>query len=101
MKFDVKTQGKKMEVALEGRMDSATAPEFEKAIFQKLDGVTELVLDFTDLAYLSSAGLRVLLSCQKKMNAATKGSMVVKHVNEIIMEVFEATGFDSILTVEQ
>ena len=96
MKFDVKTQGKKMEVALEGRMDSATAPEFEK----KLDGVTELVLDFTDLAYLSSAGLRVLLSCQKKMNAA-KGSMVVKHVNEIIMEVFEATGFDSILTVEQ
>ena len=60
----------------------------------------ELVLDFTDLAYLSSAGLRVLLSCQKKMNAA-KGSMVVKHVNEIIMEVFEATGFDSILTVEQ
>ena len=93
MKFDVKTQGKKMEVALEGRMDSATAPEFEKEIFQKLDGVTEL-------AYLSSAGLRVLLSCQKKMNAA-KGSMVVKHVNEIIMEVFEATGFDSILTVEQ
>ena len=94
MKFDVKTQGKKMEVALEGRMDSATAPGFEKEIFQKL------VLDFTDLAYLSSAGLRVLLSCQKKMNAA-KGSMVVKHVNEIIMEVFEATGFDSILTVEQ
>ena len=89
-----------MEVALEGRMDSATAPGFEKEIFQKLDGVTELVLDFTDLAYLSSAGLRVLLSCQKKMNAA-KGSMVVKHVNEIIMEVFEATGFDSILTVEQ
>ena len=57
MKFDVKTQGKKMEVALEGRMDSATAPGFEKEIFQKLDGVTELVLDFTDLAYLSSAGL--------------------------------------------
>ena len=49
MKFDVKTQGKKMEVALEGRMDSATAPGFEKEIFQKLDGVTELVLDFTDL----------------------------------------------------
>ena len=97
MKFDVKTQGKKMEVALEGRMDSATAPEFEKEIFPKLDGVTELVLDFTDLAYLSSAGLRVLLSCQN----AAKGSMVVKHVNEIIMEVFEATGFDSILTVEQ
>ena len=100
MKFDVKTQGKKMEVALEGRMDSATAPEFEKKIFQKLDGVTELVLDFTDLAYLSSAGLRVLLSRQKKMNAA-RGSMVVKHVSEITMEVFEATGFDSILTVEQ
>ena len=79
MKFDVKTQGKKMEVALEGRMDSATAPGFEKEIFQKLDGVTELVLDFTDLAYLFSAGLRVLLSCQKKMNAA-KGSILSESV---------------------
>lgn len=100
MKLNVKTQGKKMEVTLEGRMDSTTAPEFEREIFPQLEGITELILDFSDLAYLSSAGLRVLLSCQKKMNAA-KGSMVVKHVNEIIMEVFEATGFDSILTVEQ
>ena len=100
MKLNVKTQGKKMEVTLEGRMDSITAPEFEREIFPQLEGITELILDFSDLAYLSSAGLRVLLSCQKKMNAA-KGSMVVKHVNEIIMEVFEATGFDSILTVEQ
>ena len=71
MKFDVKTQGKKMEVALEGRMDSATAPEFEKEIFQKLDGVTELVLDFTDLAYLSSAGLRVLYPVRE--NECSKG----------------------------
>lgn len=100
MKLDVKTEGKKMEVTLEGRMDSATAPEFEREIFPQLEGITELVLDFSDLAYLSSAGLRVLLSCQKKMNAA-KGSMVVKNVNEIIMEVFEATGFDSILTIEK
>lgn len=100
MKLDVKTEGKKMEVVLEGRMDSTTAPEFEKEIFPQLEGITELVLDFSDLAYLSSAGLRVLLSCQKKMNAA-KGSMVVKNVNEIIMEVFEATGFDSILTIEK
>ena len=79
MKFDVKTQGKKMEVALEGRMDSATAPGFEKEIFQKLDGVTELVLDFTDLAYLSSAGLRVLLSCQKKLM-----ERIMKVINENI-----------------
>lgn len=100
MKLNVKTEGKKMEVTLEGRMDSTTAPEFEREIFPQLEGITELILDFSDLAYLSSAGLRVLLSCQKKMNAA-KGSMVVKNVNEIIMEVFEATGFDSILTVEQ
>ena len=100
MKLDVKTEGKKMEVTLGGRMDSATAPEFEREIFPQLEGITELVLDFSDLAYLSSAGLRVLLSCQKKMNAA-KGSMVVKNVNEIIMEVFEATGFDSILTIEK
>lgn len=100
MKLDVKTEGKKMEVALEGRMDSTTAPEFEREIFPQLEGITGLILDFSDLAYLSSAGLRVLLSCQKKMNAA-KGSMVVKNVNEIIMEVFEATGFDSILTIEK
>ncbi len=100
MKLDVKTEGKKMEVTLEGRMDSTTAPEFEREIFPQLEGITELILDFSDLAYLSSAGLRVLLSCQKKMNAA-KGSMVVKNVNEIIMEVFEATGFDSILTIEK
>lgn len=100
MKLNVKTEGKKMEVTLEGRMDSTTAPEFEREIFPQLEGITELILDFSNLAYLSSAGLRVLLSCQKKMNAA-KGSMVVKNVNEIIMEVFEATGFDSILTVEQ
>ncbi len=99
MKLEVKTQGNKMEVALEGRMDSTTAPEFEKEIFPQLDGITELVLDFADLAYLSSAGLRVLLSCQKKMNAV-QGSMVVMNVNEIIMEVFEATGFDSILTIK-
>lgn len=100
MKLNVKTEGKKMEVTLEGRMDSATAPEFEREIFPQLEGITELILDFSNLAYLSSAGLRVLLSCQKKMNAA-KGSMVVKNVNEIIMEVFEATGFDSILTIEK
>ncbi len=100
MKLNVKTEGKKMEVTLEGRMDSTTAPEFEREIFPQLEGITELILDFSDLAYLSSAGLRVLLSCQKKMNAA-KGSMVVKNVNEIIMEVFEATGFDSILTIEK
>lgn len=99
MKLEVKSQGNKMEVTLEGRMDTTTAPEFEKEIFPQLDGITELILNFADLDYLSSAGLRALLSCQKRMNAA-QGSMVVKNVNEIIKEVFEATGFDSILTIE-
>ena len=99
MTLELKTEGNKLEVMLDGRMDSSTAPEFEKEVFPKLEGITELILDFDRLAYLSSAGLRVLLSCQKKMTAA-QGTMIVKHVNEIVMEVFEATGFDSILPIE-
>ena len=73
MKFDVKTQGKKMEVALEGRMDSATAPGFEKEIFQKLDGVTELVLDFTDLAYLSECRIKSCFYPVAEENECSKG----------------------------
>lgn len=90
--------GGELTVAPEGRLDTATAPELEKAVSQELDGVTALVFDFGKLAYISSAGLRVLLSMQKRMNQ--QGSMKVLHVSDVIMEIFEVTGFNDILTIE-
>lgn len=95
----VKTsEGTKLTLAVEGRLDTTTAPQLEAEIKNSLDGVTELVLDFEKLEYLSSAGLRVLLAAQKVMNK--QGSMVVRHVNETIQEVFEVTGFVDILTIQ-
>ena len=85
-------------LALEGRLDTTTAPELEAVIKNGLEGVVSLVLDMEGLAYLSSAGLRVILAAQKQMNR--QGSMVVRHVCETIMEVFEVTGFTDILTIE-
>ena len=85
-------------LALEGRLDTVTAPELEKELKGSLDGVSELTLDFAGLEYISSAGLRVLLSAQKTMNK--QGEMKVVHVNETIMEIFEVTGFSDILTIE-
>ena len=94
-----KTQnGTALTVALEGRLDTTTAPDLEKALRDSLNGVTNLTLDFTRLEYISSAGLRVLLSTHKAM--AGKGGMKVTHVNEIVNEVFEVTGFADILTIE-
>ena len=87
-----------LHIALEGRLDTTTAPELEKELQESLDGVTALVLDFEKLDYISSAGLRVLLSAQKTMIKA--GEMKVVHVNETIMEIFEVTGFTDILTIE-
>lgn len=85
-------------VALEGRLDTMTAPELEAALKDALEGVTELTFDLEKLEYISSAGLRVLLSAQKTMNR--QGSMKVLHPNEIIAEIFEVTGFTDILTIE-
>ena len=85
-------------LALEGRLDTTTAPELEAEMKASLEGVTALSLDMRDLAYLSSAGLRVILAAQKQMNK--QGGMVVRNVNETIMEVFEVTGFTDILTIE-
>ena len=84
--------------AREGRLDTTTAPELEKELRDSIDGVSALTLDFTDLEYISSAGLRVLLAVQKIMNK--KGEMKVSHVNETIMEIFEVTGFSDILSIE-
>lgn len=90
--------GSHLDLALEGRLDTTTAPQLEAELKQSVNGVTELALDFAGLEYLSSAGLRVLLSAQKVMNK--QGTMVIKNVNETIMEIFEVTGFVDILTIE-
>ena len=99
MKIIKNQNGGSLTIALEGRLDTSTAPELEQAIKGSLDGVTELVMDFARVDYISSAGLRVLLSAQKTMSK--QGSMKVIHVNEMVMEVFEVTGFSDILTIEQ
>ena len=83
---------------LEGRLDTVTAPELEQEFKAALEGVSELTLDFEKLEYISSAGLRVLLSAQKTMNK--QGEMKLIHVSETILEIFEVTGFQDILTVE-
>ena len=85
-----------MNVALEGRLDSTTAPEFEKMLCQNYDGASALTIDCEKLVYISSAGLRVLLGAHKKTN----GAMKLTHVGEMVMEVFEMTGFADILTIE-
>jgi anti-sigma B factor antagonist len=91
-------EGSRMEFALEGRLDTITAPQLEEEVKAIIDGVTELIFDFSGLAYVSSAGLRVLLSAQKTMNE--KGTMVVRNVSEEIQEIFDVTGFSDILTIE-
>lgn len=91
-------EGTKLTVGLEGRLDTTTAPKFEAELKASFSGVKELILDFSQLEYISSAGLRVLLSAQKVMSR--QGSMVVCNVNEEIMEVFELTGFSDFLTIK-
>lgn len=91
-------QGDKLLVRLEGRLDSNTAPSLKDDLISSIEDVHELTLDFDELDYVSSAGLSVILSAQKRM--LRQGSMTVKNVNEQIMEVFELTGFADILTIE-
>ena len=99
MKITKNQNGNSLYLALEGRLDTNTAPELENTIKGAIDGVEELTIDMADLDYLSSAGLRVLLGAQKIMNK--QGSMRVIHVNDTIMEIFEVTGFADILTIEK
>ena len=98
MTINKNLNGTTLEVALEGRLDTMTAPELEAALNESLNGAESLVLDFSKLEYISSAGLRVLLSAHKAMSG--KGGMKVTNVNEIVREVFEVTGFADILTIE-
>ena len=98
MNINTKQEGGKLTIALEGRLDTGSAPQLEGMLKETLRGVTELEMDFADLAYISSAGLRVLLSAMKVKKK--QGSMVVRNVNETVMEVFEITGFADMLTIE-
>ena len=85
-------------IAVEGRLETTTAPELEAVIKTELDEVTSLVFDFSKLDYISSAGLRILLTAQKAMTR--QGEMKVCGANEIVMEIFEVTGFSDFLTIE-
>lgn len=87
-----------MVLALSGRLDTTTSPELEKELKDSLSGIRELTIDLEDLEYISSAGLRVLLSAQKTMN--NQGEMKVINVSSMVMDVFEVTGFTNVLTIE-
>lgn len=90
--------GAALTVALEGRLDTTTAPKLEEELRGSVDGITRLVFDVEKLEYISSAGLRVLLAMQKHMNQQEK--MVLQNVNEAVMETLEVTGFSDILRIE-
>ena len=87
-----------MTIAIAGRLETTTAPELEAVVKSELDGVADLTMDFSELDYISSAGLRVLLTAQKLMNR--QGKMKIVGANEIVMEIFDVTGFSDILTIE-
>ena len=90
--------GTELIAEVEGRIDTVTAPDFEASVKADLGGVSELVIDFANVSYISSAGLRVLLSLQKLMN--NQGNMAVKNVNETVNEIFSVTGFSEILNIK-
>ena len=98
MTIDKKTEGKQLELAVSGRLDTMTAPELEKVIKENIEGVQELVLDFKDLEYISSAGLRVVLGARKAMGDG--GSFMVCNLCSDVREIFDITGFSDIITIE-
>jgi anti-sigma B factor antagonist len=98
LNINILKDGGKVIFALEGRLDTSTAPQLEEAINRDIEKITDLSFDFANLEYISSAGLRVLLSTQKVMNK--QGKMIIKNVSEEVMEIFDVTGFSDILTIE-
>ncbi len=98
MTINKQQNGAALTLALEGRLDTTTAPQLEAELKASLNGVESLILDFSKLDYISSAGLRVLLSAHKQM--AGKSGMKIRNANEIVQEVFDVTGFADILTIE-
>ena len=98
LNIEKKSEGKNLSFVLSGRLDTTTAPDLEKEVKENIEGVEKLDFDFKDLLYISSAGLRVLLSAQKTMNK--QGEMIVKNCSNEILDIFEVTGFSDILTIE-
>ncbi len=98
MIINMKQEGTNPVIALEGRLDTTTSPELEAQLKKPMESAETLTLDFSKLDYISSAGLRVLLSAHKAMSA--KGGLKITNVNEIVREVFDVTGFSDILTIE-
>lgn len=98
MKIEKQVKANEIVISLAGRLDTITAPELEEVLAAELGDKEKLMFDMEKLEYISSAGLRVLLSAQKKMGK--KGGMIVKNVSEEVMEIFEVTGFADILVIE-
>ena len=98
MKIESQVQDQTLNMKVSGRLDTTTAPNLEVALMEKIPGMREIILDFQDLEYISSAGLRVLLSTLKYIG--NRAEMKIIHVNETIMNIFEVTGFTDILTIE-
>lgn len=98
MEINITKENGKLTLAVSGRVDTTTAPRLEAAVNENIDGITELVFDLEKLEYISSAGLRVILVSQKKMNR--QGKMIIRNVNADIRVIFEITGFADILTIE-
>lgn len=98
MQTSLQKENNQLIISVSGRVDTTTAPELEKTIFDNLDGIAELILDLKDMPYTSSAGLRVFLKAQKAME--NQGEMKLINVADDVMEVFDMTGFTDILTIE-
>lgn len=101
MKIEKKNNGNEVTLLLTGRLDTTTAPQLEAEINASLPDAQKMILDFQELEYLSSAGLRVLLGTHKAFMKRGDGDLLIRHVNETIQEVFEITGFLDILNIEQ
>jgi len=98
LKINKTADAGKVNISLEGRLDTVTSPELDAELKEILEGTTELTLDFAGLEYVSSAGLRVLLAAQKTM--MNQGTLKIVNVNDVVMEIVEVTGFTDILKIE-
>ena len=98
LKISINNEGKEYTFLLEGRLDTTTSPSFEKKISEVVDGADKLIFDFSDLMYISSAGLRVLLGATQKMEG--KGELIVRNPTQSVREVFDLTGFSRLFTIE-
>lgn len=97
MTIEKKRNGSELSITLCGRLDTITAPELDASLQNEFDGLTSLIFDFSGLEYISSAGLRVILACQKIMNK--QGKMAIKNANDSIKEIFDITGFSEIVSL--